>query len=80
VRTTLTIDDDVAKLLDEELRRNGGTLKEAVNNALRAGLIGARKPAAKPFRVEPIPMGLPPGMSYDNIAELLDELEGPLYR
>ena len=37
MRTTLTLDDDVAVRL-ERLRRQGRTLKEVVNEALRAGL------------------------------------------
>ena len=76
MRTTLTIDEDVAKLLDEEVRRSGVSLKEAVNGALRAGLVKGKKPAAKPFRVEAFPMGLPEGLSYDNVAEVLDALDG----
>lgn len=80
MRTTLTIDDDVAKLLDEQVRRSGVSFKEAVNDALRAGLVKARKPAARPFRVESFAMGLPDGLSYDNMDELLDALDGPLHR
>jgi len=80
VRTTLTIDDDVAKLLEQEVQRTGASLKETVNSALRSGLVKGKKPATKPFRVESFPMGLPEGLSYDNIAELLDALDGPLHR
>jgi Arc/MetJ family transcription regulator len=44
VRTTLTIDDDVAAQL-EQLRASGRSLKQLVNDALRAGLATIDGPA-----------------------------------
>jgi hypothetical protein len=80
VRTTLSLDDDVVKLLRRELRRSGASLKAAVNHFLRQGLMASAKPPAKPFLVRPRPLGLPAGLSYDNIEELVEALEGPLHR
>ncbi len=81
MRTTLTIDDDVARLVEEEVRRSGDTFKGTVNNLLRRGLTASRQPeTGKPFEVTPLFMGLRPGLSYDCIAELLEEAEGPYYR
>lgn len=80
VRTTLSLDDDVAKLLRGELRRSGSSLKAAVNHFLRLGLMASAKPATKPFSVHPRPLGLPPGLSYDHVEELIEALEGPLHR
>jgi hypothetical protein len=81
VRTTLTIDDDLAVLIAQEQRRTGGSFKSTVNSLLRHGLMNSKdKAAAKPFEVTPIPMGLPPGLSYDCIPKLLDELDGPYHR
>jgi probable addiction module antidote protein len=40
----------------------------------------SKKPARKPFAVAPRKLGLPPGLSHDNVAKLLDELEGPAHR
>jgi hypothetical protein len=80
VRTTLTLDDDVARLLEKESRRSGGSFKEVVNHFLRLGLMSANRRAHKPFVVEPRNLGLPAGHSYDNVAELLESLEGPLHR
>jgi hypothetical protein len=76
VRTTLTIDDDVAALLEEEQRRSGASFKETVNRALRKGLTSPALPRER-FQVKPIDLGVPKGFSFDNISELLDELEGP---
>jgi hypothetical protein len=79
VRTTLSLDDDVAHLLQKEMRRSGSSLKETVNHYLRLGLT-AGKPARKKFVVKPLAMGLPPRLSYDNVEELIEALEGPYHR
>jgi hypothetical protein len=80
VRTTLSLDDDVARLLDKESRRSGASFKEVVNHFLRLGLTASKLPARKPFSVAPRRLGLPPGLTYDNIEQLLDVLEGPAHR
>ena len=81
MRTTLTIDDDIAVLVEQEQRRSGESFKSTVNALLRRGLMNSQEKAAtKPFEVTPIPMGLPPGLSYDCIPKLLDELDGPYHR
>jgi hypothetical protein len=81
VRTTLTIDDDIAVLVEQEQRRSGDSFKGTVNRLLRRGLMNSKdNAAAKPFEVTPIPMGLPPGLSYDCISKLLDDLDGPYHR
>lgn len=73
MRTTLSLDDDVAALLDEEMRKSGRSFKETVNGLLRLGL--RQGPAPTRFVVEPRELGLPAGMSYDNVQELLDQLD-----
>ena len=79
MRTTLSIDDDVANLLKKEMRQSGSSLKQTVNRLLRLGLTAA--PArGKPFAVHPRNLGLPPGLSYDNIEELIESLEGAQHR
>lgn len=81
MRTTLTLDDDVAAKLREQVRKSGKSFKDVVNEGLRIGLNTTGPPRArKPFVVRPRPLGLPPGLSYDNIGDLLDQLEGPLHR
>ena len=77
MRNTLTLDDDVAALLKQEMRKSGRTFKEVVNNRLRLGYAAAKQPARKPFKVKPINLGLP---HYDKVEELLEKLEGPDYR
>lgn len=80
MRTTLTLDDDVASRLSKESRRSGKSFKNVVNHFLRLGLNATNRPPRKPFTVTPRKMGLPPGLSYDNVAELIEILEGPAHR
>ncbi len=76
MRTTLTIDDDVAALLNQEVRTSGRRLKQVVNQRLRLGYC-AKESERKPFKVKPINLGLP---HYLKVEELLEKLEGPDYQ
>jgi hypothetical protein len=76
MRTTLTIDPEVAKRLKSEIRRTGKSLKSIVNDALKAGLGLAAKPGRVPrFKVHPHSFGVRPGVDLDRINQLVDELE-----
>jgi len=82
VRTTLTLDDDVAAKLKSRARRSGRPFREVVNDALRTGL-AERLPATSRsrFTVKPRDLGaLRTGLGVDNIGELLERLEGPHHR
>ena len=77
MRTTLTLDPDVAAKVKRGAKELGKPLKEVINTALRLGLDSVlNPPPAKPYRTEPTPMGLRQGFSYDDIAELLARAEG----
>ena len=76
MRTTLTIDDDVAALVSREMKKSGHSLKQVVNDTLRWGFT-APKPVQKPFKVKPFNLGLP---HFTKVEELLEQLEGPDYR
>lgn len=77
MRTTLTLDADVAAKARKGARKLGKSFKEVINAALRIGLDQVlNPPAARPYRTEPRPLGLRQGLSYDNIAELLARGEG----
>jgi len=81
VRTTLTLDDDVAAKLRSETRKTGKPFKQVVNEALREGLLTRRKNKdLPPFKVKARALGLRPGLNYDKISELIEEAEGPLHR
>jgi plasmid stability protein len=80
-RTTLTLDTDVAAKLKDAAARSGRSFKETVNEALRRGLTASRLPQGLgSFHVEARDMGLRPGHSLDNIAELLDQIDSPSRR
>lgn len=82
MRTTLTLDEDVAARLKEESRRSGRSFKEVVNEYLRLG-IHAKRPhgEAKRFRVKARDLGdLRAGLDLDNIGELLEQIEGSGHR
>jgi len=82
VRTTLTLDDDVAAKLRSQARRTGRAFKDVVNDVLRRGLAGARAaPSRAPFTVRARDLGrVKPGLDLDNVGELLEQVEGPLHR
>jgi hypothetical protein len=77
MRTTLTIDDDVAaKLKSEAKNAKDKSFKTIVNETLRLGLIVRRE--AKPvsaFRVRSRRLGIVKGLNYDNIGELIEQIE-----
>jgi len=83
VRTTLSIDDDVAKLVELEMRRSGDSYKGTVNRLLRLGLTASARPEGeKPFVVKPFPLGIGEMLDRHNgkVSALLEELEGPYHR
>ena len=75
MRTTLTLDPDVARRLAQEVKRGRG-MKAVVNEALRRGfhLPTAAEPPP-PFEVEPHPYAFKPGVDLDRVNQLVDELE-----
>ena len=53
MRTTLTIDDDLARELREKAHKSGAPFKEVVNKAIRAGLEHIDKPRQiKPYKLQ----------------------------
>ncbi len=81
MRTTLTLDPDVAAKAKRGAAKLGKPFKEIVNAALRIGLDQVlNPPAAKSYRTKARPLGLRRGFSYDNIGELLARAEGEDYQ
>jgi hypothetical protein len=81
VRTTLSIDDDVAKLVENEVRRSGDSFKGTINRLLRLGLTAIRKPQPKKrFVVTPIALNSGLGTRYDKVEDLIEAAEGPMHR
>ena len=81
MRTTLTLDDDVAAKLKATSRRTGRSFRDVVNDALRRGLAKPATSPAPPFSVQARDLGaLRSGLNLDNIGELLEHIEGPSHR
>jgi len=82
MRTTLTLDEDVAAKLKAQARRSGASFRDVVNDALRRGLSApSAKPPRKPFKIAARDLGqLRQGISLDSIADLIEQVEGPLHR
>jgi hypothetical protein len=78
MRTTVTLDDDVAALLTQIQEQRKTTFKEVVNMALRTGLAAIAKPSPPraPFRTGTLRNGPPALPNMDNIGEVLAWAEG----
>jgi hypothetical protein len=83
MRTTITLDDDVAAAIERRRRELNHTLKQEVNDLLRTGLMRADEDQPKSdsarFRVQPLDVGelLIP---IDDVEAALDIAEGPWRR
>ena len=77
MRTTLTLDPDVADQLKERARREGKSFKELVNESLRRGLsvVPADLSDRPAFRVVPHRGGFRPGVDWTKLNQLADDLE-----
>lgn len=71
MRTTLSLDPDVAAEVARLRREEGVGLSEAVNQLARAGL--SRNPGEVPFRQQTYPMGARVDLA--NVAEVLELLD-----
>ena len=77
MRTTLTLDDDLAERLKELARQSGRTVKEVTNEAIRRGLSAGDTPASgpKPFRVVAARRGFKAGIDPLKLNQIYDDLE-----
>ena len=74
MRTSVTLDPDVAAQLKAVARERGISFKQALNGAVRVGLGGPRR-AARAFTQYAQPMGLRPGFNLDKALQLAGALE-----
>ena len=79
MRTTLSLDDDVAALLEQTLQSRNASLKQVVNDALREGLaiLSAPRPTST-FRTIPVDLGDCFFPNLDNAWEVLSQAEEKL--
>jgi hypothetical protein len=76
MRTTVTLDPDVAAKIKDLAHRRRATFKETLNDLIRRGLT-AQRSGARPerFVVRPHAGGFRPGVDPAKLNQLLDELE-----
>ena len=75
MRTTLTLEDEVAERLKKASQNEDKSFKEVVNAALRRGLGLDRSENRKPFRVKPHSSPFQPNVDLARLNQLVDELE-----
>ncbi len=78
MRTTLTIEPDVWEQLERRRRKAGRSLKDEINELLRAALLEAERPAvpAEPFATRPVNTGRCTLDNLDDVEAVLDYAEG----
>lgn len=77
MRTTVTLEPDVAAKLKELAHRRRASFKETLNDVLRKGLssqAGTREPPER-YVVQPHAGGFRPGIDPGKLNQLVDELE-----
>lgn len=74
MRTTLTLDADVARMLEDEAHRLRKPFKQVVNDAIRRGLAPQPQPKVGRYRVRPHKTQLMPGIDAAAFNKLADEL------
>ena len=82
MRTTLTLDDDVAALLERAIAQRRSSLKEVVNEALREGLRRLTTPrkSAPAYRTRAVSLGRCLLGNVDDVAEVLAVAEGDSFK
>ncbi|HEX5137847.1 MAG TPA: hypothetical protein VFY93_12795 [Planctomycetota bacterium] len=82
MRTTLTLDDDLAARLRDLAHKKGISFKEALNSVLRRGLSAPAGSGrrAKPFRVRTFKSPFQPGVDPLRLSQLADEIEVRRFR
>jgi hypothetical protein len=76
MRTTLTLDDPLAKELKKLAVETGQPFKNVVNETLRAGLRRQTVAPRRAYRLTPVAMGVPkPGVDLGKALQLADQLE-----
>jgi hypothetical protein len=77
MRTTITLDPDVERLLQEKQYLTKKSFKEVVNEAIRSAL--RPPPRRSPKLIPPQPMGLRTGIDPRSLSALADDLEAEAY-
>ena len=75
VRTTVTLDPDVERLLRTSMRERGISFKEALNEAARSGLLRGKQRAPRRFVQKSFRLGDGQGFRWDKALALAEAME-----
>jgi len=80
MRTTVTLEPDVARLLSERARQTRKSFKETLNAAVRSGLGRVMDSSAdREFTIEARPMRIKAGVDAGRFNSLLDDLDAEAF-
>jgi len=76
IRTTMTLEPDVAEALKRRARRTGQPFRRNVNEVIRLGLLAEKTPPSKAYRIKPVSLGgVALGIDLHRSLRLSDALE-----
>lgn len=75
MRTTVTLDPDVERLLREAMRERGISFKQALNEAARTGLLRGKHKRGRPFRQRSFPLGEGQDFRWDKALAIAEAME-----
>jgi hypothetical protein len=74
MRTTLTLDPDVVRLIEDAVHQQRQPMKQVVNDALRRGLAPPSARRSAPYRLAPHESAVRPGLDLAGFNRMADEL------
>jgi hypothetical protein len=80
IRTTVTLDDDVAERVKRECRNRGASFRETLNDLLRRALSLENQPGRRTLEIKPVAMGYKPTLNDSSAKTLLEYGEGEQHR
>ena len=79
MRTTVTLDPDVEQMLKRAMRERGISFKQALNEAVRAGLSNAGGRRRRKFVQKTVSLGAEQYFNWDKATSIAAELEDQEY-
>ena len=75
MRTTVTLDPDVERLIRSAMRERSTSFKQTLNQAVRDGLIAKAHPRKRKFVQRTFDMGAPKNFRWEKILAIADAME-----
>ena len=76
MRTTVTLDPDVERLIRDAMRERGISFKQALNEAARKGLLGEKHERSRRFVQKTFPLGHGEDFRWDKALAIAEAMEG----